>query len=120
MALWRYCPGFLKFSFKSANDYFKVVVNNAPNLGDPEERQRIRSMVHAFANTRHTIGNESVQFWMKEMEWYYSDPKHGIAGEGFDMSNVTSDETFYWLAKVSLKNKISYKHLFWLNYFLDK
>uniref|UniRef100_A0A914N234 SSD domain-containing protein n=1 Tax=Meloidogyne incognita TaxID=6306 RepID=A0A914N234_MELIC len=77
----------------------QVVVNNAPNLGDPEERQRIRSMVHAFANTRHTIGDESVQFWMKEMEWYYSDPKHGIAGEGFDMSNVTSDETFYGLAK---------------------
>ncbi|KHN86876.1 Patched domain-containing protein 3 [Toxocara canis] len=49
----------------------QIVVNNAPDLRDPEERQRIKSMVHAFANTKHTIGDESVQFWLKEMELYY-------------------------------------------------
>lgn len=77
----------------------QVVVNNAPNLGSPEDRLRIRSMVHAFANTRHTIGDESIQFWLNEMEFYYMDPRHGIGGEGFDMSNVTSDRTFYGLAQ---------------------
>ena len=77
-----------------------MVVNNAPNLGDPEERKRIQSMVHAFATTSHTIGDESVQFWLNEMDTYYSDSKNGIGGEGFSLNNVTSDRIFYGLAQV--------------------
>ena len=51
---------------------FQIVVNNAPDLRNPDERQRIRSMAHTFANSRHTIGDESIQFWMDEMDRYYN------------------------------------------------
>lgn len=93
---------FLNFFFNLNLNFIslKVVVNNVPNLGDPEERHKINSMVHAFANTRHTIGDDSVQFWLNEMEWYYNDPKHGIIGEGYNLSSVNSEEIFYGLAKV--------------------
>lgn len=48
-----------------------MVINNAPNMMDPQERKKIKSMAHAFATTRHTIGDESLQFWLLEMEHYY-------------------------------------------------
>ncbi|KAK0429465.1 hypothetical protein QR680_011394 [Steinernema hermaphroditum] len=51
----------------------QIVVNNAPDLRDRNERRRIESMIHAFANTRHTIGDQSAQFWLYEMERYYRD-----------------------------------------------
>uniref|UniRef100_A0AC35TW28 SSD domain-containing protein n=1 Tax=Rhabditophanes sp. KR3021 TaxID=114890 RepID=A0AC35TW28_9BILA len=49
----------------------QIVVNNPPDLRNPLERKRIHEMIHDFANTRHTIGDDSVQFWMNEMEKYY-------------------------------------------------
>ncbi|MFH4975532.1 hypothetical protein AB6A40_002241 [Gnathostoma spinigerum] len=49
----------------------QVVVNNAPDLRNPEERLRIKKMVHTFATTNHSIGDEGVQFWLNEMELYY-------------------------------------------------
>lgn len=48
-----------------------MVINNAPNLADLQERRKIKSMSHAFATTRHTIGDDSLQFWLLEMERYY-------------------------------------------------
>ncbi|KHJ87338.1 hypothetical protein OESDEN_12889, partial [Oesophagostomum dentatum] len=51
----------------------KIVVNNAPDLRNAAARERIRAMVVDFATTRHSIGTEGVQFWMKEMESYYRD-----------------------------------------------
>ncbi|KAL3079182.1 hypothetical protein niasHT_036235 [Heterodera trifolii] len=89
--------------YRALENYFwhygatvQIVVNNPPNLGDPDERQKIRSMVHAFANTRHTIGDESVQFWMDEMEHYYMDHRMGI---GIPVYNVTSAKHFYGLTQ---------------------
>jgi hypothetical protein len=90
------CSLRLGLSHQSIHNW-QVVVNNAPNLGDPDERKKVHSMVHTFASTRHTIGDESVQLWLNEMEWYYSDPRHGI---GLDLSNVTSNQVFYGLAQV--------------------
>uniref|UniRef100_A0A1I7VYR1 SSD domain-containing protein n=1 Tax=Loa loa TaxID=7209 RepID=A0A1I7VYR1_LOALO len=49
----------------------QIVVNNAPDLRDKSERRRVESMVHAFANTKYSIGDDSIQFWLKEMEIYY-------------------------------------------------
>ncbi|KAM3721406.1 Patched domain-containing protein [Dirofilaria immitis] len=49
----------------------QIVVNSAPDLRDKNERQRIQSMVHAFANTKYSIGDDSIQFWLREMEIYY-------------------------------------------------
>uniref|UniRef100_A0AAF5PZN4 SSD domain-containing protein n=1 Tax=Wuchereria bancrofti TaxID=6293 RepID=A0AAF5PZN4_WUCBA len=49
----------------------QIVVNNAPDLRDRSERRRVQSMVHAFANTKYSIGDDSIQFWLKEMEIYY-------------------------------------------------
>ncbi|KAI3418365.1 hypothetical protein GPALN_009686 [Globodera pallida] len=89
--------------YRALENYFwhygatvQIVVNNPPNLGDLEERQRVRSMVHAFANTRHTIGDESVQFWMYEMEHYYTDHRTGV---GIPVHNVSSAKQFYGLAQ---------------------
>jgi hypothetical protein len=67
----------------------QVVVNNPPDLRLKEERLKIKSMVHAFANSRHTIGDDSVQFWMTEMERYYESE--------LNMSIV--DESFYGMAQ---------------------
>ncbi|VDK63891.1 unnamed protein product [Onchocerca ochengi] len=49
----------------------QIVVNNAPDLRNRNERRRVQSMVHAFANTKYSIGDDSIQFWLKEMEIYY-------------------------------------------------
>uniref|UniRef100_A0A7E4VFC0 SSD domain-containing protein n=1 Tax=Panagrellus redivivus TaxID=6233 RepID=A0A7E4VFC0_PANRE len=49
----------------------QIVVNNAPDLRNPEERKMVMSMVHSFANSKHTIGDDSIQFWLKEMNRYY-------------------------------------------------
>jgi hypothetical protein len=70
-------------------DMLQIVVNNAPDLTNPKERSMLKSMIYDFANTRHTVGNESVQFWMLEMERYYQ-TELGI--------NVT-DQAFYGLAR---------------------
>lgn len=40
-------------------------------MTNPLERKKIKSMSHSFANTRHTIGDNSLQFWLLEMERYY-------------------------------------------------
>lgn len=34
----------------------QIVVNNAPDLRDRNERLRVQSMAHAFANTKYSIG----------------------------------------------------------------
>lgn len=51
-------------------------MNNAPDLRLPAERHKIKAMVRDFANTSHTIGYNSVQFWMDEMERYYTSEVH--------------------------------------------
>lgn len=73
----------------------QIVVNNAPDLRDPEQRQRIMAMVHAFANTKHTIGDDSVQFWLKEMELYYKNE--------LDMDIV--DSAIYGMAEHFMSSK---------------
>lgn len=72
---------------------FQVVVNNAPDFRIPEERRKIKEMVHDFANTRHTIGDNSVQFWMNEMERYYATE--------ISLGNVTDEisNEFYGLTR---------------------
>ena len=68
-------------------------MNNVPNLSDPEERLRLKSMVHAFANNKHAIGDESVQFWLKEMEYFYESTQ----GKDFVLSKVSDERAFYGL-----------------------
>lgn len=80
----------------------KVVVNNAPDLRNPIERQKIKAVTHAFASTPHTIGDESIQFWMLEMERYYKQEL------GLNMS----DSAFYGLARHYFAAK---KTEFWAN-----
>jgi len=67
----------------------QIVVNNPPDLRDPVERQKIKDMVHAFANNKHTIGDESIQFWLYEMERYYAD----------EMGLNVTDKAFYGLVR---------------------
>ena len=67
----------------------QIVVSNPPDLRSAEERVRMRHMVHAFANNKHAIGDESAQFWMFEMERYYRDVMK---------MNVT-DDAYYGLAQ---------------------
>src|SRR3954470_9228495 len=61
--------------YRALENYFwhygaavQIVVSNPPDLRHREERLRMKGMVHAFANTKHTIGDESIQFWLVEME----------------------------------------------------
>ncbi|KAE9554031.1 hypothetical protein FO519_002791 [Halicephalobus sp. NKZ332] len=51
----------------------QIVVSDAPDLRNPDERKMVHAMTHAFANSRHTIGDESIQFWLTEMDAYYRD-----------------------------------------------
>ncbi|PAV59646.1 hypothetical protein WR25_21242 [Diploscapter pachys] len=46
----------------------QIVVNNPPDLRNPGQRSAIHSVVKAFANSRLSIGEEGVQFWLFEME----------------------------------------------------
>ncbi|CAJ0592819.1 unnamed protein product [Cylicocyclus nassatus] len=48
-----------------------IVISNAPDLRDSQELAKIHEMVHNFATAPHAIGDDSVQFWMKEMDRYY-------------------------------------------------
>lgn len=84
----------------------QVVVNNAPDLRNSSSRDRIHAMVGDFATTRHSIGKESVQFWLYEMESYYHD--------SLDMKII--DDAFYsmlrhWLA--SMNNNPWAEDLYW-------
>ena len=47
------------------------MVNNAPDLRSAEERLKIDAMVHAFATTPHSAGDESVQLFLDEVKFYY-------------------------------------------------
>jgi len=67
----------------------QIVVNNAPDLRDPRERQRMKAMAHSFASTKHTIGDDSLEFWLLEMERYY-EKEIGL--------NISNPE-FYGLAR---------------------
>lgn len=49
----------------------------------------MKAMAHSFASTRHTIGDDSVQFWLLEMERYYEKEV------GLNISN----SAFYGLAR---------------------
>ncbi|XGW22431.1 hypothetical protein V3C99_005005 [Haemonchus contortus] len=66
----------------------QIVVSRAPDLRDREERARIYSMVSAFANAPHAIGDQSVQFWMYEMERYYRT----------ELNATIKEEAFYEMA----------------------
>lgn len=61
-------------------------------MRDPMERQRLSQMVLEFANTKHSIGDESIQFWMFEMERYYQSLNDPVK-----ISN--SSQSFYELAR---------------------
>lgn len=69
-------------------------------MRNKQERLRIRNMALDFANSRHSIGNESIQFWLFEMESFYNrDDK--------PMDNYTSDQSFYSLARNYFINRNS-------------
>lgn len=55
----------------------QVVINNAPNLANKTERERVLEMVRAFTQTSHSTGMASVQFWMFDFEKYLND--YGLA-----------------------------------------
>lgn len=40
-------------------------------MRDPLTRNRLKTMANEFANTKHGIGPNSIQFWLIEMERYY-------------------------------------------------
>ncbi|CAD5206645.1 unnamed protein product [Bursaphelenchus okinawaensis] len=67
----------------------QIVVNNAPNFTDPHERSQIKRVAHAFANTQHTIGDDSIQLWLNEMERYYNE----------ELGLPIKDDQFYGLAR---------------------
>ena len=67
----------------------QIVVNDAPDLRDPNERARMRAMAHSFSSTRHTIGDDSLQFWLLEMERYYAS----------DLNLTITDSAFYGMAR---------------------
>lgn len=46
----------------------QIVVNNAPDLRNPVERINMDKMASTFANSKASIGDEGVQFWLREME----------------------------------------------------
>ncbi|KHJ87065.1 hypothetical protein OESDEN_13168, partial [Oesophagostomum dentatum] len=81
-----------------------IVVSSAPNLRDSNERQRVIKMVHDFANAPHAIGDESVQFWMKEMERYYRlEHNTTVGGKAFyEMAShyLFTHETEPWIEDV--------------------
>ncbi|PIO61678.1 patched family protein, partial [Teladorsagia circumcincta] len=66
----------------------QIVVSRAPDLRVREERSKIKSMVSSFANAQHAIGDQSVQFWMQEMERYYRT----------ELNTTIKDEAFYEMA----------------------
>ncbi|KAK5985451.1 SSD domain-containing protein, partial [Trichostrongylus colubriformis] len=66
----------------------QIVVSRAPDLRNREERSRINAMVSSFANANHAIGDQSVQFWMREMERYYRT----------EHNTTIKDEAFYEMA----------------------
>lgn len=66
--------------YVSLEEYFwrngsemQLVINNAPNLANRTERQRVKEMVSAFANTSHSLGPAGVQFWLYDFERYLED-----------------------------------------------
>lgn len=46
----------------------QIVVNNAPDLRNPVERSNMDMMASTFANSKASIGDEGVQFWLREMK----------------------------------------------------
>lgn len=46
----------------------QIVVSNAPDLRNPIERINMDKMASAFANSKVSIGDEGVQFWLREMQ----------------------------------------------------
>lgn len=61
-------------------------------MRDPKEQLHIKNMVHQFANTKHSIGDASIQFWMFEVDRYYKSLKDPV-----DILN--SSQNFYPLAR---------------------
>ncbi|CAB3407453.1 unnamed protein product [Caenorhabditis bovis] len=73
----------------------QIVVNNAPDLRNHTNRDRIHSMVLDFATSKHAIGLESVEFWLFEMERYYQQ----------DLQVQIIDSSFYGLLQHYLQSK---------------
>ncbi|CAP33324.2 Protein CBG14920 [Caenorhabditis briggsae] len=46
----------------------QIVVNNAPDFRNPVERINMDKMASTFANSKVSIGDEGVQFWLREMQ----------------------------------------------------
>ncbi|GMR51687.1 hypothetical protein PMAYCL1PPCAC_21882, partial [Pristionchus mayeri] len=61
----------------------QIVVNNAPDLRDPSERAKIKAMVHSFASTKHSVGDEGVESWFEEMERFYNLHEVTVANKNF-------------------------------------
>lgn len=62
-------------------------------MRNPITRNRLKTMAIEFANTKHSIGEDSIQFWLFEMERYYknlNDPTIQI---------INSTENFYALTQ---------------------
>uniref|UniRef100_A0A1I7XNF1 SSD domain-containing protein n=1 Tax=Heterorhabditis bacteriophora TaxID=37862 RepID=A0A1I7XNF1_HETBA len=99
--------------YKLLQEYFwkygatlQIVVNNAPDLRNATARDRIKAMIGDFSTTRHSIGMESVQCWINDMERYYH--------EQLDMPTV--DSAFYGMLQHYLASKHNnpwVEDLFW-------
>ncbi|CAJ0578328.1 unnamed protein product, partial [Mesorhabditis spiculigera] len=63
----------------------QLVVNNAPDMRLPKQRQLLKQMIVEFASSNHSCGPESIQYWVNEMEIYYK--------QGLEMGIV--DSAFY-------------------------
>lgn len=64
-------------------------------MRDSRKRLRLKNMVHAFANTPHSIGNDSIQFWMFEMERYYKKLEEPVDISSFSQSYYKLARKFF-------------------------
>ncbi|PAV90779.1 hypothetical protein WR25_13015 [Diploscapter pachys] len=83
----------------------QIVVNNAPDFRKDGVRERVKAMIAQFATSNHSIGMESAQCWIFEMERYY---------EQLDTKIV--DSHFYGMLQhylASAKNLIWTEDLYW-------
>ncbi|CAI2320191.1 unnamed protein product [Caenorhabditis sp. 36 PRJEB53466] len=81
----------------------QIVVNNAPDLRDPAERINMDKMASAFANCKTAIGDEGVQFWLREMQVSEEIHKIEYANEKFyshAAQYIYSDMSQPWVVDV--------------------
>uniref|UniRef100_A0A0N4ZYG8 SSD domain-containing protein n=1 Tax=Parastrongyloides trichosuri TaxID=131310 RepID=A0A0N4ZYG8_PARTI len=86
----------------------QVAISNPPDLRDKANRDRIRHLASVFANSKHGIGNNSIQLWMDEVEYFvgreieqseYKDDLYYIYSINHFLNNPTSrfSEDIRWV-----------------------